>query len=187
MRKILRPPELVEDPWRYAGEEAEGPPPGPAGPVQSPGARVPAAASATGAHASGVIVPLAAFLADPTAWTGRPVGVRAAPADKVEDLAPHLPRLGVVAIEFPGPGEGRGYTFARLLRQRYGYRGEVRAVGPAVKQDLLFLMARCGCDSFELAPGQDAAQALQALSRFTLAYQAGVPYTPVRETRFSAS
>ncbi|HTY50947.1 MAG TPA: DUF934 domain-containing protein [Steroidobacteraceae bacterium] len=172
MRKLLRPPELIEDPWRYAGEE--------------PGAGAPAVAPTAGAHAGGIIVALATFLADPVAWADQPVGVRVAPGDRVEDLAPHLPRLGLVAIEFPGPGEGRGYTCARLLRQRYGFAGEVRAVGPAVRQDLLFFMARCGFDSFELAPGEDAAQALQALSRYTLAYQRGVPYPPVREARFSA-
>src|SRR5579862_2717401 len=79
------------------------------------------------------------FLADTARYlaSGTPLGVRATPADRVEDLAPHLGQIAVVAIEFPGPGEGRGYTYARLLRQRYGFKGEIRAVGPAVKQDLL--------------------------------------------------
>jgi uncharacterized protein (DUF934 family) len=99
------------------------------------------------------LVTQADFLKDPSrqAAGGSKVGVRVAPADKVEDLAPHLADVALVAIEFPSPGEGRGYTYARLLRQRYGFQGEIRAVGPAVKQDLLFFMARCGFDAFELA------------------------------------
>jgi uncharacterized protein (DUF934 family) len=73
-----------------------------------------------------------------------------------------------------------------LLRQRYGYQGEIRAVGPAVKQDLLFFMVRCGFDAFELAPGENLAEARQALRRFTLAYQPAVPRGAVREPRFTA-
>ena len=131
----------------------------------------------------------AELLAEPARFSagGARVGVRVAPADRVEALAPQLAHIAVVAIEFPGPGEGRGYTYARLLRQRYGYQGEIRAVGPAVKQDLLFFMVRCGFDAFELAPGENLAEARQALHRFTLAYQPAVPLTAVREPRFTAA
>jgi uncharacterized protein (DUF934 family) len=129
------------------------------------------------------------FLADPGRYTGdgAQVGVRVAPADRVEALAPQLAHVALVAIEFPGPGEGRGYTYARLLRQRYGFKGEIRAVGPAVKQDLLFFMVRCGFDAFDLAPGQNLTEARQALGRFTLAYQPALPRTAVREPRFTAA
>jgi uncharacterized protein (DUF934 family) len=130
----------------------------------------------------------AQLLAEPARFSagGAPFGVRVAPADRVEDLAPQLAHIALIAIEFPGPGEGRGYTYARLLRQRYGYQGEIRAVGPAVKQDLLFFMVRCGFDAFELAPGENLAEARQALRRFTLAYQPAVPRGAVREPRFTA-
>ncbi len=129
------------------------------------------------------------FLADPARHSagGKPVGVRVAPADKVEDLGPHLRHVAAVAIEFPTAGEGRGYTFARLLRQRYGFTGEVRAVGPAVKQDLLFFMVRCGFDAFDLADGENLGEARQALHRFTLAYQPAVPRAEVQEPRFTAA
>ena len=131
----------------------------------------------------------AELLAEPARFSagGAPLGVRVAPADRVEDLAPQLAHVALVAIEFPGPGEGRGYTYARLLRQRYGYQGEIRAVGPAVKQDLLFFMVRCGFDAFELAPGENLAEAREALRRFTLAYQPAVPRAAVREPRFTAA
>jgi uncharacterized protein (DUF934 family) len=131
----------------------------------------------------------AEFLIDPARHSvaGQPLAVRVSPADKVEDLAPHLAGIALVAIEFPSPGEGRGYSAARLLRQRYGFQGEIRAVGAAVKQDLLYFMARCGFDAFDLAPTENVAEARQALQRFTLAYQPAVPRSAVREARFTAA
>ncbi len=129
------------------------------------------------------------FLSDVAAHSvpGARVVVRVAAADRVEDLSPHLAAIAVVAIEFPSPGEGRGYTYARLLRQRYGFSGQVRAVGAAVKQDLLFFMVRCGFDAFELAPSENVDEARQALHRFALAYQPAVPNVAVRQARFTAA
>ena len=151
--------------------------------------RLPEAVTDSAAAEDIPLLPQGEFLADPGKHSGggNRLGVRVAPADEVEDLAPHLPHIGVVAIEFPSPGEGRGYTYARLLRQRYGFKGEIRAVGPAVKQDLLFFMVRCGFDAFDLAAGQNLAEARQALGRFTLAYQPAVPRAAVREPRFTAA
>ena len=73
--------------------------------------------------------------------------------------------------EFPSPGDGRGYTQGRLLRQRYGFTGELRAVGAGVRQDLVFLLARCGFDAFELAAGEDWPRPSRACARFDVAYQ----------------
>jgi uncharacterized protein (DUF934 family) len=138
---------------------------------------------------AGELVSQADYLKDPAGLAGgeHPVGVRVAPADKVEDLSPYLGQVALVAIEFPGPGEGRGYTYARLLRQRYGFKGEIRAVGPAVKQDLLFFMFRCGFDAFQLADQENLTEARAALHRFTLAYQPAVPRAAVQEARFTAA
>ena len=129
------------------------------------------------------------FLADPAGHTanGKRVGVRVAPADEIEALAPYLSHLILVAIEFPGPGDGRGFTYARLLRQRYGFKGEVRAVGAGVKQDLLFFMVRCGINAFDLVPTENLDEARRALRRFTLAYQPAVPRAGVAEPRFTAA
>jgi uncharacterized protein (DUF934 family) len=151
--------------------------------------RLPEAPAAGAGEAEVALIPQAQFIAavDRHAAGGTGCGVRVLPADRVEDLAPHLAHIALVAIEFPGPGEGRGYTYARLLRQRYGFKGEIRAVGPAVKQDLLFFMVRCGFDAFELAPGENLAEASRALQRFTLAYQPAVPRAAVREARFTAA
>jgi uncharacterized protein (DUF934 family) len=70
-----------------------------------------------------LIVPFAKFRENAAAFRARKgkLGIRLSPADKVEDLAPELPRLSLVAVEFTGPGEGRGYTQAKLLRARYHF------------------------------------------------------------------
>jgi uncharacterized protein (DUF934 family) len=88
-------------------------------------------------------------------------------------LADSLDRLNVVAVRFPAFGDGRGYSIGRLLRERYGYRGELRAVGE-VARDHLYLMAQCGFDAFQLRAGEDPKEALAAFNDFSEAYQASV-------------
>src|SRR5262249_6163105 len=122
-------------------------------------------------------------------WRAYPglLGVRLSPADAVEDLAQDIQRLALVAAEFPGPGDGRGYTQGRLLRSRYHFKGELRAVGAGVKQDLLFIMSRCGFDAFDLATGQKIDEALKALERYSVAYQPGEPVASIKQQRYSAA
>jgi uncharacterized protein (DUF934 family) len=144
-----------------------------------------AGARADAAHAAeeALILPLAELRADSDRWRGQRsrFGVRLAPGDAVEELAGLLPFLAVIAVEFPNASEGRGYSQARLLRERLGFVGELRAVGPAVRQDQLFLMARCGFDAFELAPGEDLDSARRALTRYDVAYQPGSTLLGVRQ------
>jgi uncharacterized protein (DUF934 family) len=151
--------------------------------------RLPEAATDAAPAAQSPLLTQADLLKDPGAQAtpGQKLAVWVTPADKVEDLAPYLGSIVLVAIEFPSPGEGRGYSYARLLRQRYGFKGEIRAVGPAVKQDLLFFMVRCGFDAFELAATENWDEARAALHRFTLAYQPAVPRAAVQEPRFTAA
>ncbi|MEJ0040126.1 MAG: DUF934 domain-containing protein [Gammaproteobacteria bacterium] len=132
-----------------------------------------------------LLVPFAKFRANPDVYRARKgkLGIRLSPADKVEDLAPELPRLSLVALEFTGPGEGRGYTQAKLLRARYHFTGEVRAVGH-VKQDQVYLMARVGIDAFELSPGEKPEDAVATLERFKIAYTPGSPLPALRRERF---
>lgn len=106
------------------------------------------------------------------------------PADAVETLVSQLPALRSIAIEFPGPSEGRGYTQARVLRERYGFAGELRAVGH-VKRDQILFMVRCGFDSFELAAGENAEGALASLRQFTVAYADAPASTPALPARFA--
>ena len=77
--------------------------------------------------------------------------------------------------------EGRGYSQAQLLRKRYKFTGELRAVGK-IQRDQLFYMARCGFDAFELPEGADLEVALTAFSDFSVAYQGAVDagVTPLR-------
>ncbi|HUK04514.1 MAG TPA: DUF934 domain-containing protein [Burkholderiales bacterium] len=93
------------------------------------------------------------------------------PGDDPSVLAGRLPGLKVVAVNFPKYGDGRGYSIGRLLRERYGYRGELRAVG-AVARDHLQLLARCGFDCFQLREGEDPQEALRGLDDFSESYQA---------------
>jgi uncharacterized protein (DUF934 family) len=160
MRYILRQREIARDDWAHLGEEAAGD--------------------------AALIVPLKelrAHAARWAAWRGR-LGVRLAPADDPTDLAAELPRLELIAVEFPNPGDGRGYSQARLLRSRLGFRGELRAVGAGVKQDQVFLLARCGFDTIELAPGESLEAARRALSRYSVAYQPGAAGLPPGRQRF---
>jgi uncharacterized protein (DUF934 family) len=93
------------------------------------------------------------------------------PTDDPRAIADKLPGLKVVAVNFPKYADGRGYSIGRLLRERYGYKGELRAVG-VVARDHLQLLAQCGFDSFQLREGEDAEEALAGLSDFSEAYQA---------------
>lgn len=90
-----------------------------------------------------------------------------------DDLATikNLARASIVAIEFPKFTDGRGYSMARLLRERYGYKGELRAVGNVLRDQLLY-MQRCGFTSFALQPGKDIQGALAAFEELPVRYQA---------------
>jgi uncharacterized protein (DUF934 family) len=152
MRQILRQRELSVDTWRYPGEPA------------------PAAdAGAAGACARQVLT-LPEWLAAAGAGTAMPGGVEVGPNDDVLQLAPGLARLELVVVRFEKLGDGRGYTQGQVLRQQLGFTRELRARG-VVRRDMLFLLARCGFDSFDFEGGEDAAAALAHLDRFSLAYQ----------------
>jgi uncharacterized protein (DUF934 family) len=124
----------------------------------------------------------AAVLVAHTVWTtaretllqrGTPVGVRLEAADDPASIAPDLQRLGLVAIDFPKFTDGRGYSIARLLRERHGYAGPLRAVGDVLR-DQLFLMLRCGFDQFALKHPEQRETALTAYRDFSEAYQTSV-------------
>ena len=120
-----------------------------------------------------VIVSFARFQADGEALLaeGRRVGVWLKPDEPVQGLAYDLPRLAVVALEFPKFRDGRAFSSAALLRERYGYTGEVRAVGEVLR-DLAKDMVRCGFDAFEPADGSSPEQWAAAAFRFRHVYQA---------------
>ncbi len=120
-----------------------------------------------------VIVSAAQLLsaaADQLATRSAPLGV-SWPNDRlIGELAPYLAQLSLVALEFPIFRDGRAYTQARLLRERYGFQGEVRATGDVLRDQLL-LMARAGFNAFEAKKAADAEAFAQALGAFTVRYQ----------------
>jgi uncharacterized protein (DUF934 family) len=114
------------------------------------------------------------------------VGVLLRPEDDPAAIAPDLEHLELVAVLFPSFTDGRGYSTARLLRERYGWRGELRATGDIQRDQLLFL-ERCGFDALELREGEDVQTALSAFDDFSEAYQAAVhPPLPLFRRRETA-
>lgn len=133
-----------------------------------------------------VVVTLADWRLHKQALLGRgvSVGVRLAAADAVDEIADDLNDIGLVALEFETFTEGRPYTQARLLRERYGYRGEIRAVGD-VSRDRLAFMERCGFDAYELGEDGDLGDAITAFAEISDVYQPAADRRPVIADRRS--
>ena len=122
-----------------------------------------------------VVVPLALWLERREAFLAYPgkLGVWLDANEGPESLAGDLRRLALVAVNFPKFGDGRAYSTARLLRERYGYKGELRAIGD-VLHDHLYFMEQCGFDAFSLREDQDAQAALSVFDTFSDGYQTSV-------------
>ena len=93
---------------------------------------------------------------------------------QVEDLLPNMP---LVALDFPQFTDGRCYSLARMLRERCNYKGEIRAVGDVLR-DQLFFMQRCGIDAFALRDDRDLEDALAAFTEFSVLYQPAADGAP---------
>ncbi len=118
-----------------------------------------------------VILPLASWVTDPVSRLQRlATGVWLAPDDDPAVLAPWLGALPLIAIDFPKFTDGRGYSSAFLLRNRLGFRGELRAVGD-VLVDQIWYLARVGFNAFALRADQDVQAALAQLAVFSERYQ----------------
>ncbi|MFC2972394.1 DUF934 domain-containing protein [Azotobacter bryophylli] len=102
--------------------------------------------------------------------------------EEIEEIVDDLSHFQVVALNFPIFTDGRHYSSARLLRERYGYQGEVRAIGDVLR-DQLFYMQRCGFDAFAIRPDRDPYEALQSLQDFSVTYQAAVNQPPLFRRR----
>jgi uncharacterized protein (DUF934 family) len=122
-----------------------------------------------------VIVPLALWLArrEDLLTSPRKPGVWLDAGEGPELIASDIDRFALIAVKFPKFGDGRGYSIARLLRERYDYRGELRAIGD-VLHDHLYFMEQCGFDAFALRDDQDASAALSAFATFSDGYQTSV-------------
>ncbi len=98
------------------------------------------------------------------------LGVILENTDDISQLEDDLDRLDLIVLQFPKMADGRAYSQARLLRERYGYEGEIRAVGD-VLQDQVFYMQRCGFNAFELRGDQDVSSVIAAFDEMTVTYQ----------------
>ena len=110
------------------------------------------------------------------------IGVRLEPADDPHELEEHLDRLALIEIDFPKYTDGRGYSQAQLLRRRFGYEGELRAVGHVLRDQILY-MNRSGFDAFETERAE-LPSVIEALDEFSAFYQpAADGATPVFQRR----
>jgi uncharacterized protein (DUF934 family) len=118
------------------------------------------------------LVPLKVWLAQREALLHRAdIGVWFASDERVEDLHEEVTKFSVIAVDFPKFGDGRGYTIAYRLRNRAGFRGELRAIGDVLR-DQLFYMQRAGFDAFAVRADKDINDALNSLKDFSITYQA---------------
>lgn len=131
-----------------------------------------------------VILPLTLYLEQQAEWrqANRPVGVWLDEDQMVDDIADALDNLTLVALVFPKFADGRGFSKARLLRERLGFEGEVRAVGDFLP-DQVFYLKRCGVNAFACRNEQEAETALRLLEPFSVRYQSDADSGPLFEQR----
>ena len=145
--QIIKDKQIIEDHWQHLDDDAA-------------------------ISAGNIIVSLSRWSAERDALLKHDgeVGVRVLGEDLIENLVNDLPHLAMIVVYFPVFTDGRGYSVARLLRDRHGYQGDIRAQGD-VLHDQLFYMSKVGFSSFELADGSDLSDALRAFDDFSDNYQ----------------
>ena len=170
MALIIKDRNVVADCWRRLELNADG--------------NLPAAPSA-----GDIIVPLAMWQGQREQLITRPgrLGVWLDSHEDPANVAEDLKLFGVVAVNFPTVTDGRGYSIGRLIRERYGYKGELRAIGDVLR-DQLFFLSSCGFNAFALREGEDPQEALAAFGDFSEAYQNSVERPlPLFRRRYLAS
>jgi uncharacterized protein (DUF934 family) len=156
MARLIKHRRLVEDSWQRLERSADGALPVPP-------------------EHGGFIVPLALWLERRGELLARPgrLGVWLDSHEAPEAIEADVGRFDAIAVNFPKFQDGRGFSIGRLLRERYAYKGELRAFGHLTRDHLHFLEG-CGFDAMELREGEDAREALRAFGTFSEAYQASV-------------
>jgi uncharacterized protein (DUF934 family) len=119
-----------------------------------------------------ILISAARFLGDAEALSSREArtGVIWPNNRDLDDLVPYLGRLAAVALVFPTFRDGRAYSQARLLRERHGYRGELRATGQVLRDQFVFML-RAGFDAFEVKKDADAEAFAATVKRYSVFYQ----------------
>lgn len=154
MSRLIKIDGLAADNWTLLNKPAEG--------------------EAVNVPGGNVIVPLSVWLEQRETLEQRDdIGIWFDSDDEPEALGIDCRRFPVIAVNFPKFTDGRGYSIARLLRERYGFRNELRAIGD-VLLDQLFYMKRCGFDAFVLREDKDISKAEECLAFFSDVYQAAV-------------
>lgn len=123
-----------------------------------------------------IIVPLKIWALKPAGLDGKTVGVWLDSADDPAALAGDIQSLPIIAVNFPTFKDGRGYSTAYLLRTRYGYTGELRAIGD-IQCDQLFYLKRVGFNAFAIRADKDIEAALKSFNDFSDVYQGSVVQT----------
>jgi uncharacterized protein (DUF934 family) len=104
------------------------------------------------------------------------LGVELEPGKAVEELLPYLDQLKIVVLKFETFADGRAFSQARLLRDRYSYHGDIRATGEVLCDQLSF-MRRCGFNQFQLSENEDIELALRSIGHISLSYQSELNQT----------
>ena len=145
---LLKNGTVVPDPWIALGDEA---------PIPGDGA---------------ILISWARWQSEASVLSGRPapIGIHLRNNEPAEALRPHIARFDLVALEFPKFTDGRAYSQARILRERLGFVGELRATGHVLPDQYVF-MRRCGFDAFEVSGADPASAWRSAASAFTGFYQ----------------
>jgi len=153
MQSIIKDGQIIQDSWQVLRADSEGQYPAVAADVD-------------------VIIPLSLWLSDKAAWQARAgkTAVWLAPDADLQLVVGDLPSLPLLAVDFPAFTDGRGYSLARLLRERYSYAGELRALGD-VWGDLLHYLWQVGFNAFEIKGGKGVETALSGYDTFTERYQ----------------
>ncbi len=151
MPAIIKNDQVIDDQWTLLSAEAD---------------------LAEALRTEQAIIPFALWQAHKSQLQAvKPLGVWLESNQAVEDLADDLAHFAVVALNFPVFTDGRHFSSARLLRERYAYTGEIRAIGD-VARDQLFFMRRCGFDAYAIRADRCPIDALQSLTDFSVTYQA---------------
>ncbi len=145
---LLKDGRLLDDPWVALGEDEPAP------------------------ESGAIIVSLDRWQTERETLLNRnePLGIRLASDQPPALIEQDLGQLTLVALEFPVFADGRAYSYARLLRERFAFTGEIRAVGNILRDQFLFL-ARCGFDAFEVRDENAVEGWLAAMSEFSVFYQ----------------
>lgn len=151
MRKIIKNTAIIEDQWTLLDADVE---------------------LNAALNTQQPIVPLALWQAHKEQLKAiNPIGVWLEAEQEIESLLDDLELFTVIALNFPVFTDGRHFSSARLLRERYAYSGEIRAIGDVLR-DQLFFMQRCGFDAYALRSDRCPIDALKSLTELSVSYQA---------------